>query len=84
MQRADQAPLPGAAPGAALKMSVQSIGFSKRANPKQSADATVVDQQMQCFLELHSQLGKPLQRENVGAGLIGVATMAEMIQLFEL
>ena len=84
MQRADQAPLPGAAPGAALKMSVQTIGFSKRANPKQSADATVVDQQMQCFLELHSQLGKPLQRENVGAGLIGVATMAETIQLFEL
>ncbi|CAI8349363.1 MAG: Uncharacterised protein [Synechococcus sp. MIT S9220] len=84
MQRADQAPLPGAAPGAALKMSVQSIGFSKRANPKQSADATVVDQQMQCFLELHRQLGKPLQRENVGAGLIGVATMAETIQLFEL
>ena len=84
MQRADQAPLPGAAPGAALKMSVQSIGFSEWANPKQSADATVVDQQMQCFLELHSQLGKPLQRENVGAGLIGVATMAETIQLFEL
>ena len=84
MQRADQAPLPGAAPGAALKMSVQSIGFSERADPKQSADATVVDKQMQCFLELHSQLGKPLQRENVGAGLIGVATMAETIQLFEL
>ena len=84
MQRADQAPLPGAAPGAALKMSVQSIGFSKRANPKQSADATVVDQQMQCFLELHRQLGKTLQRENVGAGLVGVATMAETIQLFEL
>ena len=84
MQRADQAPLPGAAPGAALKMSVQTIGFSKRANPKQSADATVVDQQMQRFLELHSQFGKPLQSEHVGPGIIGVATMTEPIELFEL
>ena len=84
MQCADQAPLSGAAPRAALKMSVQSIGFSKWTNPKQSADATVVDQQMQRFLKLHSQFGKPLQRENVGAGIIGVATMAETIKLFEL
>lgn len=84
MQCADQTPLPGATPGAALKMSVQSIGFSKWANPKQAAHATVVDQQMQRFFKLHSQLCKPLQRDNVSAGIIRVTTMAETIQLFEL
>ena len=84
MQRADQAPLPRSAPGAALKMALQSIGFSEWTNPKQSANATVVDQQMQRFLELHSQFGKPLQSEHVGPGIIGVAAMIEPIQLFEL
>ena len=84
MQCADQTPLPGATPGAALKMPVQSIGFSKWANPKKAANATVVDQQMQRFLKLHSQLCKPLQRENVSAGIIWVTTMAETIQLLEL
>ena len=84
MQGADQAPLPGAAPGSALKMAVQSIGFSEWANPKQAADATVVDQQMQRFLKLHSEFGKPFQREEVSTAIIGVATMAEAFQLLEL
>ena len=84
MQRADQAPLPRSAPGAALKMALQSIGFAEWTNPKQSANATVVDQQMQRFLELHSQFGKPLQGEDVRTAIVLVATMAEALQLLEL
>ena len=84
MQRADQAPLSGSAPGSTLKMAVQSIGFSEWADPKQAADATVVDQQMQRLFKLHSEFGKPFQREDVSAGIIRVATVAEALQLLEL
>ena len=65
-------------------MAIQSIGFTQWSNQKQATDATIVNQQMQRVLKLHSQFGKPLQSEHVGPGIIGVAAMTEPIQLFEL
>ena len=65
-------------------MAIQSIGFTKWSNPKQATDATIVNQQMQRVLKLHSQFGKPLQGEDVRTALVGVSTMAEALQLLEL
>ena len=65
-------------------MTIQSIGFSEWPNPEQPADTADVDQQMQRFLKFQSQFGKPFQRENVSTGIIGVATVAEALQLLEL
>ena len=65
-------------------MAIQSIGFTKWSNPKQATDATIVNQQMQRVLNLHSQFGKPLQGEDVRTTIVLVATMAEALQLLEL
>ena len=84
LQGADQTPLPWATPCPSLKMAVQSVGFSQGANPEQATDAPVVNQQMQGLIQFLGQFGNPLQCEDISAGSVGMATVAEALQLLEL
>ena len=62
-------------------MAVQAVGFTQGPNPEQATDASGVNQQMQSLIKLLSQFGSPFQCENVSAGSVGMATMAESLQL---
>ena len=51
------------------------------AQPEQAAEATIVQQQMQCHLQIQHQFGEPFEAQQIGAAFVGMTAMAEALQL---
>ena len=65
-------------------MVFQSIRLSQWADPEETADTSIVQQQMQNCPQLDRQFCEPLQGQQICTAFVGMTAMAEALQLFEL
>ena len=78
---ADQSPSTAAPPRRCRQMLQRRIAAGERAQPKQAAEATAVQHQMQWHFQIQHEICKAFEAQQIGAAVFGMTAMAQALQL---